>query len=116
MKRKTLILFALLIFLFTTFGCSPGISINKTPVITSVPVVNAKVGIENTYSVDATDPNGDNLIYSLLAYPNGMTIDSTMGLISWIPTESQIRQYEIEVEVSDEELSVTQVFTIMVSL
>ena len=29
-------LFALLIFLFTVSGCSPGISINKTPVITSI--------------------------------------------------------------------------------
>ena len=116
MKRKILILFVLLIFLFSAFGCSPGMSINKPPVINSIPAITAKVGMEYTYSVDATDPNGDDLIYSLLAYPNGMTINSSTGLITWIPTESQVRQYEIEIEVSDGELSVTQDFTVTVSL
>lgn len=116
MKRKTLILFALFIFLLLTFGCSPGISINKPPVITSIPVTTAKVGIEYSYNVFATDPNGDNLTYSLLAYPNGMTINSLTGLINWTPTESQIREYEVEVEVSDGELSTTQIFTVTASL
>ena len=116
MKRKTLILFVLLIFLFITFGCSPNISINKLPVITSIPTITAKVGIEYSYNVLATDPNGDNLTYSLLAFPNGMTINSSTGLITWIPTESQVREYEVEVEVSDGELSVTQTFAVTVSL
>jgi len=116
MKRKILILFVLLIFLFFTFGCSPSISINKPPVITSTPVTTAKVGVEYSYNVFATDPNGDSLTYSLLAFPNGMTINSSTGLITWIPTNNQVREYEVEIEVSDGELSVTQVFTITVSL
>jgi len=116
MKRKILILFVLLIFLFISFSCSPTISINKQPVITSIPVTTAKVGVEYSYNVFATDPNGDSLTYSLLAYPNGMIINSTTGLITWIPTENQVREYEIEVEVSDGELSDSQAFTITVSL
>ena len=116
MKRKTLILFALLIFLFLTFGCSPSISINKPPVITSIPNTTAKVGVEYSYNVFAADPNSDNLTYSLLAYPNGMTINSLTGLITWTPTENQVREYEVEVEVSDGELSVTQAFIVTVSL
>ena len=116
MKRKILILFVLLVFLFLTFSCSPTISINKPPVITSIPVITAKVGIEYTYNVFATDPNGDNLTYFLLTYPNGMTINFLTGLITWTPTENQVREYEVEVEVSDGELSVTQAFTVTVSL
>lgn len=116
MKRKTLIFLALLIFLFTAFGCSPSISVNKPPVITSTPVSTAKVGVEYSYNVFATDPNGDDLTYSLLAFPDGMTINPSTGLISWVPAESQVRQYEIEVEVSDGELSITQNFTVTVSL
>jgi len=116
MKRKTLILFVLLISLFISFGCSPGISINKPPVITSLPITIAKIEVQYYYNVLATDPNGDSLIYSLLAYPDGMTINSSTGLITWIPTENQVRDYEVEVEVSDEELSVTQGFTVTVSL
>jgi len=116
MKRKTLILFVSLIFLFISFGCSPSISINKPPVITSIPITTAKVGVEYNYHVFATDPNGDSLTYSLLAYPNGMVINSSTGLITWIPTESQVRQYDIEIEVSDGELSDSQEFTVTVSL
>jgi len=116
MKRKIIILFVLLIFLFISFGCSPSISINKPPVITSIPVTTAKVGVEYSYNVFATDPNSDNLTYSLLAYPNGMTINSSTGLITWIPINNQIRDYEVEIEVSDGELSVTQTFTVTVSL
>jgi len=81
-----------------------------------MPVTTAKVGAEYNYNVFATDSNGDNLTYSLLAFPNGMTINSQTGLITWTPGENQVREYEVEVEVSDGELSVTQVFTITVSL
>lgn len=116
MKRKILILFILSIFFYIFVGCTSSISIDKPPVITSIPVTTAKVGVEYSYNVFATDPNGDNLTYSLLAYPNGMTINSTTGLISWVPAESQVRDYEVKVEVSDGELSVTQAFIVTVSL
>ena len=116
MKRKILILFILSIFFYIFVGCTSSISINKPPVITSIPITTAKVELEYSYNVFATDPNGDNLTYSLLAYPNGMTINSSTGLIVWTPTNNQVREYEVEVEVSDGELSVTQVFTITVSL
>jgi hypothetical protein len=36
-----------------------------------------------TYQIKATDPDGDNLIYSLKAAPSGMTIESSTGLIKW---------------------------------
>jgi hypothetical protein len=45
-----------------------------------------------------------------------MTINSPTGLIVWIPTENQVRDYEVEVEVRDGELSVTQAFTVTVGL
>lgn len=116
MKRKVIILFVLSLFFYIFVGCSPTISINKPPVITSIPVTTAKVGVGYSYNVLATDPNGDNLTYSLLAYPNEMTINSSTGLITWTPTENQVRDYEVEIEVSDGELSVTQAFTVTVSL
>lgn len=36
-----------------------------------------------TYQVKAEDPDGDPLTYSLGAAPNGMTIDSSTGLVKW---------------------------------
>ncbi|NOS80691.1 MAG: multicopper oxidase domain-containing protein [Nitrospira sp.] len=57
------------------------------PVITSTPILTARVGRAYRYDVNATDANGDTLTYSLVAsIPAGMTINSSTGLIRWTPT------------------------------
>jgi imidazole glycerol phosphate synthase subunit HisF len=53
------------------------------------------------YSVDATDPDGDTLTYSLTVFPEGMTMDSATGLIQWTPSEAQVGSHDVTVEVSD---------------
>jgi hypothetical protein len=88
---------------------------NYSPKITSDPIIAATVGIEYVYDVEATDPNGDILTYSLVVFPDGMTIYSSTGVISWTPIVDQIGNYEVSIEVSDGELFVTQNFTITVS-
>ena len=96
-------------FLFT--GC---FLFNSSPVIESDQITTAKEGAVYTYDVEATDPNGDTLTYSLTISPTGMTINSTTGVISWTPTESQIGENEVSVKVSDGSRSTTQSFTITV--
>jgi len=96
-------------FLFT--GC---FLFNIPPVIESDPVTTAKEGVVYAYDIEATDPNGDTLTYSLTVSPTGMTINSTTGAISWTPTEAQIGENEVLVEVSDGSKSATQSFTITV--
>ena len=96
-------------FLFT--GCY---LFNSSPVIESEPITTAKEGVVYTYDVEATDPNGDTLTYSLTTSPTGMTINSTNGVISWTPTEGQVGENEVAVEVSDGNKSTTQSFTITV--
>jgi hypothetical protein len=54
-----------------------------------------------TYSVDATDPDGDALTYSLIVSPEGMTIDAATGVIQWTPSEVQVGTHDVAVEVSD---------------
>ena len=94
-------------FLFT--GC---FLFNSSPVIESDPVTTAKEGAAYTYDVEATDPNGDTLTYSLTTSPTGMTINSTTGVISWTPTAAG--SFDVTVEVSDSNRSATQSFTITV--
>ncbi len=111
-KNKKLLLTLntfLIAFLFT--GC---FLFNSSPVIESDPITTAKEGAVYTYDVEATDPNGDTLTYSLTVIPTGMNINSTTGVISWTPTESQIGENEVMVEVSDGSKSTTQSFTIVV--
>ena len=97
-------------FLFT--GCY---LFNSSPVIESDPLTTAKEGVAYTYDVDATDPNGDTLTYSLTVSPSGMTINSTTGVITWTPTEGQVGENEVVVEVSDGNKSTTQSFTVTVA-
>jgi len=94
-------------FLFT--GC---FLFNSSPVIESDPVTTAKEGAAYTYDVEATDPNGDTLTYSLTTSPPGMTINSNTGVISWTPAAAG--SVEVTVEVSDDSKSDTQSFTITV--
>ena len=85
---------------------------NQPPVITSTPLTTATVGETYIYDVDATDPDGDTLTYSLTAGPAGMTIVAATGVISWIPTAAG--SFAVAVKVSDAELDDVQSFTITV--
>ena len=70
-----------------TSSCTIGgiICINHAPEISNPPVLGQKVDIYQTYTydVDATDVDGDTLTYSLTTKPNGMSINSTTGVITW---------------------------------
>jgi fibronectin type 3 domain-containing protein/flagellar hook assembly protein FlgD len=59
---------------------------NLPPQILSAPVVDGAVGQPYVYVVDAVDPNGDPLTYSLEMAPVDMKIEAMIGLITWIPT------------------------------
>ena len=110
---KILTLISLLLFLFLLVGCKQPM-INQSPIITSIPITTATVDVLYTYDVDATDPDGNTLTYSLTT-PAGMTINSSTGLINWIPTSTG--DYDVIVEVYDNGspvLSTTQSFTIHV--
>ena len=71
---------------------------NRPPVITSVPVVSIPLpGISPPYEydVEATDPDGDLLTYTLITAPGNMSIDPDTGLIRWTPTVDQFLAAQI---------------------
>ena len=59
--------------------------INDSPAIISSPVITGIVGQAYSYNVEATDNDGDLLVYSLMVFPGGMSIDAGAGLITWTP-------------------------------
>jgi len=87
---------------------------NGAPVITSAPVTKATERAQYTYDVEATDPDGDVLIFSLITRPSGMSISSSSGVISWTPILSQLGLNNVTVNVSDGSLNTTQSFQINV--
>ncbi|EKU96916.1 RHS repeat-associated core domain protein [Leptolyngbya sp. PCC 7375] len=88
---------------------------NTAPIITSRPFGPTIANTSYNYDVDATDADGDTLTYSLLAHPNGVTIDKTSGLLSWTPTDSDVGDNFIRVRVDDSQGGFdTQSFTLPV--
>jgi len=88
--------------------------LNKAPVIISKPIITATEDQLYLYQIEASDPNGDTLTYSFIIKPEGMSIDSESGLISWIPANNQVGIHQIIVEISDGKQSVAQSFEIEV--
>ncbi len=87
---------------------------NSAPVITSSAETSATIDSSYSYNVDATDADSDTLTYSLTTAPDGMTINSATGLISWTPNASQEGSNSVTVSVSDGTATDTQSFTITV--
>lgn len=76
------------------------------------------VSVNNTYRVDynATDPDGDQLSWSLNTNASWLSMKSTSGVISGIPTINDIGTYYIRIAVSDGALSDSRNFTLRVVL
>ncbi|MCB0059733.1 MAG: putative Ig domain-containing protein, partial [Caldilineaceae bacterium] len=74
---------------------------NRAPTITSLPPAGPQVGEPYSYDVEATDPDGDILTYSLPVAPAGMEIDPDTGLIQWTPAADQVGDNPITVRVGD---------------
>jgi len=54
-----------------------------------------------SYDVEATDPDGDALTYSLDAAPAGMSIDPATGLITWPVTPNEAGRHAVTVRARD---------------
>ncbi len=113
-NKKVLTLIFIVAFVTLLVGCLPQPT-NQIPIITSSPITTAKIGMLYAYDVNATDPDGDVLTYSFIDRPEGMVINSTTGVINWIPSLSQIGDNPVVVKVSDGFLSIAQSFIIEVS-
>jgi len=108
-NKKLLLSLGLFFVAFLFTGCA---LFNSAPVIESNAVTTATEGAPYTYVVEATDPEGDELAFTLSIHPTGMTINPTTGVISWTPVSAG--SYNVTVEVSDLYRSTTQSFTIIV--
>ncbi|MGQ9582116.1 MAG: putative Ig domain-containing protein [Thermoplasmatota archaeon] len=82
--------------------------------MSSVPPAEAFTSFEYVYRVNATDPDGDTITYSLAAFPEGMVIDYIDGTVRWRPLQSQTGNHTVRLVVSDGSSSFIQEFTIRV--
>src|SRR5699024_3092460 len=88
-------------------------NINQPPSIDSSPVKNGKEGSAYEYVVDGSDPDGDNLSFSLVSGPDFLSF--TDNILSGKPGYNKADEYNIEIKVSDGNASDSQSFTLTIN-
>jgi uncharacterized repeat protein (TIGR01451 family) len=76
------------------------VSSNKPPILSAIGNQTIILGNALNFTASATDPNGDNLTFSLENAPTGASIDPNSGLFSWTP--SNIGTFNATVKVTDD--------------
>ena len=77
------------------------VTVNQSPSIASSPVLTALTNRFYQYQVQGSDPDGDTLRYGLIAAPAFLSITSSTGLISGIPTSGSVGKHTVTVQVED---------------
>ncbi|MCG8317644.1 MAG: putative Ig domain-containing protein, partial [Pseudomonadales bacterium] len=72
---------------------------NQSPSVISVPAATSMENQLYTYVIDAIDPDGDELTYTLNNSPQGMILQD--NTLSWTPTYEQAGTYDVVISVSD---------------
>jgi len=89
--------------------------INHVPNIAAIADQTVEVGKNLSFRVSASDPDpGDRINFSLSVAPPGMTIDMTTGVLTWTPTDQQVGEHTVTVQVSDGKETVNQSFKVTV--
>ncbi|MBL8535715.1 MAG: cadherin-like domain-containing protein, partial [Betaproteobacteria bacterium] len=84
---------------------------NASPVVAQPAERNALEGESITVAVEASDPDGDVLAFSLVGAAHGATIDAATGEFHWTATDGDA-SYQFTVRVSDGAVEVDTVLTI----
>lgn len=74
---------------------------NNAPEFGSTPITTATVGAVYQYAMSATDADGHDLTFALDVAPDGMTLNSNTGVITWTPGLEQIGDQSVAARVSD---------------
>jgi len=96
-------------------------NVNDSPTWLSAPVSGSTVSTAEdvlyTVDLDAGDVDvGDNITYSLDTSPTGMIINSTTGVISWTPDNSQVGNHSVTVRAEDNNFAaITQSWTVQIT-
>jgi hypothetical protein len=90
-------------------------SVNNPPVFVSLPVLIAMQNQPYVYRAEARDPDNNQLTYSLVAGPPGMTVGAYTGEVKWTPRSDQVGPSRVVISASDREYTIYQDFSINVT-
>ena len=91
-------------------------NVNQTPNLGQIGDKTAPEMVALSFTAAATDADGDPVTYSLLGEPSSATIDSSTGVFSWTPTETQgPGTYTFDVKASDGSATDSETITVIVT-
>ena len=76
-------------------------NVNQAPVLDSIGSKTVTINYVLTFTLTATDADGDTLTYSATNLPSGASLNASTGVFSWSPVDSQIGSYAVTFNVSD---------------
>ncbi len=89
--------------------------VNQAPSISGSPATSITVDQSYSFSPTASDPDGDNLTFTVNNLPNWASFNTTDGMLTGTPTNNDLGDYnDIEISVSDGSLSDNLNFSIAV--
>ncbi|CAA0123898.1 Uncharacterised protein [BD1-7 clade bacterium] len=89
-------------------------NVNRGPEITTMGLSGAKEGQDYVASLEGSDPDGDTLVFTLLAGPDGMKL-SKGGDFDWVPDYDAAGAHTVVASVSDGDLSARREWDIQVT-
>lgn len=89
------------------------VNVNRSPELAFIGNKTVNEGQLLTFSVSATDPDGDSLTYSATGLPSGASFSGQT--FSWTPTYAQAGTYNVTFTVRDSELTASETVAITVS-
>jgi len=90
------------------------INVNRVPVLTAIGNKSAYADVLLTFTIDATDPDGDAITYSAGTLPSGAAF--TGQDFNWTPSQSQVGSYAVTFIASDGQLQDSETVTMTVGV
>lgn len=91
------------------------VNVNRKPVLAEIGELKGKENENLSITISGSDPDNQEVLYSITNLPSGATIDAKTGVFGWTPTFDQAGNYSLNVKVSDPEgMSDEKVLTISV--
>ncbi|MHC4500354.1 MAG: LamG domain-containing protein, partial [Planctomycetota bacterium] len=87
---------------------------NRAPVLAAIGDRSVNENVALSFTVSATDADGDTISYSIAALPSGATFANQT--FAWTPTHSQMGSHQVTFTASDGQLEDSETITIVVSV
>ena len=100
---------------FSNLAHSPAAPVNQAPQLAAIGNKSTTEGANRSFTLSASDADGDTLTFSAESLPSGASLNSSSGAFSWTPTYDQAGTYSITFKVSDGSLEDSETISFSVA-